>query len=147
MFGSSIIYSITGTLTFTNIQELFFWVFSASNVVEIYISSTCISDYLFLEKMVFGEPEPDGLLLNEFNTPIAKLNSDSVQPTPVGTGSDNSTGENPVRNVRPRLNGPASPSIVPEPAHSTSSSTSNGPNGVGLSSNHEVSSNSTSNSI
>nr|YP_010377290.1 NADH dehydrogenase subunit 2 [Odontella aurita]QYB22939.1 NADH dehydrogenase subunit 2 [Odontella aurita] len=61
LFGSSIIYGVTGTLTFTDIRELFFWIFPASNSVEYFLNHYTIhmNDILLmdslLEKMVLVE--------------------------------------------------------------------------------------------
>ena len=38
LFGSSIIYGLTGTLTFTDIRELFFWFFPTSNTIECFLN-------------------------------------------------------------------------------------------------------------
>ena len=54
LFGSSIIYGVTGTLAFTDIRELFFWVFPASNSVEYFLNNytTHMNDILFIDSLL-----------------------------------------------------------------------------------------------
>ena len=72
LFGSSIVYGVTGTMTFTDIRELFFWVFPASNAVEYLLNYYIfhMNDILFVDSLMetIVPTEPTTLMLNDLNS-------------------------------------------------------------------------------
>lgn len=91
LFGSSIIYGLTGTLTFVDFCDLLFWVFPASNSVHyflnnfnIHLNAVFLIDFL-IEKLYISDPtiylldllQSDSALIEKFNTnptqPITKV--------------------------------------------------------------------------
>ena len=88
LFGSSLIYGLSGTITFVDFCDLLFWVFPASNSVQyflnnynIYLNEVFLIDFL-LEKLYILDPTLYLLdLLQSDSALIERFNTNPTQPT------------------------------------------------------------------